>query len=241
MRTYRCIIILMTIVVLLTTGCLYPEERLTGGMEALPTHVENVQAAVDRYVEKQSVLPIKTTDENTPLYQKYVIDFQRLIPVYISDPPPSSFEKGGSFMYVLVDVEKNPTVKLFDLRVSDVIRTVQQEVNAFTEKHGRNPRGMEIAPGVFELNEELLSHADTKVPSPYSPELKLPLVMDAKGTVYVDYRMELMRMIQEKGEPPSPTGDIRRLLVESSLFVPAHSLPYKYENGEVVFAVDERT
>ena len=46
----------------LLSGCLYPEDRLSGGMEALPRHVNEVQQAVDRYQQEHRVLPIKTEE-----------------------------------------------------------------------------------------------------------------------------------------------------------------------------------
>lgn len=225
---------ILTAVIFFVAGCLYPQDRLTGGLEALPGHVEEVQQAVDRYEEQHGVLPIKTVDADTPIYQKYVIDFGRLVPIFISDPPPSSFEKGGTYLYVLVDVEEDPTVKLFDLRVTDKLRQVQLEIDAYREKTGRDPRGFEVVPGVFELNDEWLSQSDTTIPSPYSQGSTLPLVMDADGTVFVDYRTDLMRILENKDSPPATDVDIRYLLTEDSLFVPAHSLPYRYEDGEPV-------
>lgn len=219
----------------LLSGCLYPQDRLTGGLEALPRHVEEVQQAVDRYQEQQKVLPIKSVEADTPIFRKYVIDFQRLIPAYISDAPPSSFEKGGHYMYVLIDVENDPTVKVFDLRVTEELRDVQHEINTYTAENERYPRGFEIAPGVFELNAELLQYADVKIPSPYNPETELPLVMGSDGTVYVDYRTDLMRLFEDMDTEPPSDFDLRYLLTEDSLFVPAHSLPYRYEDGDAVF------
>jgi hypothetical protein len=219
----------------LLSGCLYPEDRLSGGMEALPRHVNEVQQAVDRYQKEHRVLPIKTEEGDVPVYQKYPVDFGRLVPAYIGDAPPSSFEKGGPYMYVLIDVEEDPTVKLFDLRVTDRLRGIQQEINVYTVENDRYPRGMEIEPGVFELNAELLEQADVTVQSPYHPETELPLVMSSDGTVYVDYRSDLIRMIETMDSPPPPETDIRYLLTEDSLFAPAHSLPYVYEDGNVMF------
>lgn len=226
------------IIVLILSGCLYPEDRLTGGMQALPRHVEEVQQAIDRYQEQQSVLPIKTVEADTPIFQKYVIDFQRLIPAYIGDAPPSSFEKGGHLMYVLINVEEDPTVKVFDLRVTEKLRDIQREINTYTVENERYPRGIEIAPGVFELDEDLLQNAHVQIPSPYHPETSLPLVMGSDGTVYVDYRTDLMRLMEDMEIAPPSDVDLRYLLTEDSLFVPAHSLPYRYEDGDAVFDAD---
>ncbi|WP_054949595.1 hypothetical protein [Numidum massiliense] len=220
--------------VFFTAGCMYPGERKTGGMEALPAHVDDVQRAVERYRDDTSVLPIKTVEADTPLYQKYVVDFGRLIPQYVSDAPPSAFEKGGSFMYVLLEVENNPTVKLFDLRVSDAVQKVQQEVDRYRDKQNRLPQGGELSPGVFVLDDAAVRAARQPIPSPYSEELTLPFLIDSSGTVYVDYRGDLTRLVQKLDTQPPAKKDIRYLLTNDSLFVPAHSLPYKVEQGEVV-------
>ena len=52
---------------------------------------------------------------------KYPIDFKRLVPQYMAEPPGNAYESGGVFQYVIVNAEKNPTVKIFDLRIADLI------------------------------------------------------------------------------------------------------------------------
>lgn len=221
----------------MTSSCLYPQDS-SNSIDVLSNHVEEVQQAVDRYWERESVLPIKTKEAETAIYQKYVVDFARLVPAYMVEPPPSAFENGGNYIYVLIDVEHNPTVKLFDLRVTDEVSEVQQEINRYTVKEERYPRGIEIAPGVFEINEELIRRADIQIPSPYVPQSMLPLVMASDGTVYVDYQADLEHMIEESDVAPPRGKDLRTLLTDNSIFVPAQSLPYHYDNGEVIFDVE---
>lgn len=236
LRVQVAVILILT--VLMTSGCLYPRERITGGFESIPGQIEQVQSAVDQFQADKSVLPIKTVSADTPIFQKYVIDFERL-GSYMLKPPSNAFENGGHLLYVLIDVENNPTVKVFDLRVSDTLRPVQAEVFRYLQKHNRYPRGMEISPGVFHLNVDLLDEADIEIPSPYTRDIQLPLVMDSQGMVYVDYRPDLMRSLQNlDAPPPSEDFDLRYLLTERSPFVPAHSLPYKYEEGDPVFNVN---
>ena len=223
---------------LLVSGCLYPQDS-SNSEEVLTNHVEDVQQAVDRYLQNQSVLPIKTREEDTAIYQKYVVDFARLVPAYMTEPPPSAFENGGNYMYVLIDVEENPTVKLYDLRVPDQLHNVQQQINFYTVTEERYPRGIEIAPGVFELNEELIKDADMKIPSPFVSQSMLPLVMASDGTVYVDYRPDLEQIIEHLAVAALPADkDLRTSLPDESIFVPAQSLPYRYEDGEIIFDVE---
>jgi hypothetical protein len=104
----------------LLSGCLYPEEKLQKNTIPYEDQIAAVQNSVDRFQEESGgLLPIKTRDMTTPIYQKYPIDFSALSPKYMAEPPGTAFESGGIYLYALVDVEENPTVKLIDLRIAD--------------------------------------------------------------------------------------------------------------------------
>lgn len=108
------------------SGCLYPEERLKQNQIPYEDQVAAVQSAVNQYREATGgLLPIKTRDMKTPIYQKYPIDFNKLIPRYMQEPPGNAYESGGIFQYVIVDAENNPTVKLLDLRSAEQIRELK--------------------------------------------------------------------------------------------------------------------
>lgn len=237
MKRYGQKICLLIGIMVLVSGCLYPQDS-SNSIELLTNHVEDVQQAVDRYLQNESVLPIKTREADTAIYQKYVVDFAKLVPAYMTEPPSTAFENGGNYMYVLIDVEENPAVKLYDLRVPDQLHNVQQQINLFTVEEERYPRGIEIAPGVFELNEALIKDADMKIPSPYVSQSMLPLVMASDGTVYVDYRADLEHIIEQLDALPPTEQDLRTLLTDESIFVPAQSLPYRYEDGDIIFDVE---
>ncbi|AXI40029.1 MAG: hypothetical protein C6W58_08895 [Bacillaceae bacterium] len=221
--------------VLLLSGCLYPEERLHKNEIPYEAQIQSVQKAVEQYkADTEGLLPIKTRDKSTPIYEKYPIDFNLLIPEYLPEPPGTAFENGGIYLYVLVDVEKNPTVKLIDLRIAEAIRELKMRINA----HEYPPYEKQIAKNVFTLNYKKLGLKEPPhVKSPYSGE-NLPLVIDNNREVYVDYSLDLYRAIKESKRSFKEGEDIRHLLVENSPFVPAFSLPYTVnEKNEPVFLI----
>src|SRR5690625_427780 len=80
---------------LLLTGCFYPDEKRMENRMAYPDQLEAVQRAVDQFQADTDVIPIYDFDATTPLYQRYVVDFNKLIPRYMQDPPGTAFESGG--------------------------------------------------------------------------------------------------------------------------------------------------
>ncbi|SEN27681.1 hypothetical protein [Lihuaxuella thermophila] len=224
-----CLFLLMG----LLAGCLYPQERRQQ-LDQLPQHIMRVQSAVEAYHKENKVLPYKYTEDEYKLTTKYLVNFQDL-QSYLGNMPPSSFEQGGNFLYVLINVEKKPTVRLFDLRVNDEIGKVQQAVDRYRQEHGKVPGNGEVGAGFYSIDFHQLGMDAVTIPSPYSAETDLPLLVDGKGKVYVDYRMEAMKMIQQAKKKPEAGQDLRIWLAEGSFYVPAFSPPMKYEQGEPVF------
>lgn len=216
------------------SGCMYPNERRPQYQIPPETLVNEVQKAIDLYYEKEKVLPIFNSELSTPIYEKYIIDFRKMVPDYLSGPPANVFELGGSYYYVLIDVETNPTVKLLDLRVSSKVGEVQNKVNQYKRAKGSLPIKEVLQDKYYSIDYDLLKIDPQQAPSVYSHDF-LPLVMDATGTVGVDYRIELMRRVQEaKGEVPEGR-DIRYLLTEQSLNVPIKSFPMVMKDGEIMY------
>ena len=107
------------------TGCMYPRENMKQSAIPYEDQLQVVQKAINTYKEQtDGLLPIKTRDMSTPIYQKYPIDFQKIAPRYIQEAPGNAYESGGVYQYVLIDVEKNPTVKLIDVRMAEQIQEV---------------------------------------------------------------------------------------------------------------------
>ena len=63
----------------LLTGCLYPKENMKQNAVPYEDQLQVVQKAVVTFKEQNDgILPIKTRDMSTPIYQKYPIDFQQI-------------------------------------------------------------------------------------------------------------------------------------------------------------------
>lgn len=191
-----------------------------------------VQSAVNQFQQDTGgLLPIKTTALDTDIYIKYLIDFQKLVPKYMTKIPDNAYEQGGIYQYVLWDVEQQPTVKLVDLNAAERIREVNlrvmvQNYPAFNDK---------IDEYMYTLDFEKMGLDELSVRSAYSTNF-LPLVVTTNGEVVVDYRIDLQRLIKEEGLTPTPGEDIRSLLVERFDVLPAYSVPYTVnDNNEVIF------
>lgn len=231
---------------MLLSACMYPDERRMHNQPPLPVHIEQVQLAIDRFQESRGVLPIHTKPADTPLFEKYIIDFQQLTPAFVERPPASAFEMGGTFQYVLVEVEDNPTVKLLDLRMSETVREVQLRVNQYVSRYDWLPVKESIELGYFTLDYDKLNmKIEPTVISPFSRQ-NLPLIVSANGRVGIDYRFDLYQAIEQLKEEQEQMSDeleqelglelkladedIRYLLYQDSYFAPGHSFPYIFDN-----------
>lgn len=217
---------------------MYPDSERAENQRPYEDQLNSVQVAVDQFQEATGgLLPIKTRDQDVDQYIKYPIDFKQIVPAYLSEVPPNAYENGGLFQYVIMDVEENPTVKLVDLRSAEKIR----ELNIKLGVNGYGPVAEKIAENVYTLNYEVMGYEDQQtVPSPYS-DVNLPLVATGDGTIYVDYSIDLQRILQEDKPDVKPGEDIRYLLTEKYPVVPAYSLPYTVnENNEPVFMTEKK-
>ncbi|MGJ7919975.1 hypothetical protein [Neobacillus sp. LXY-4] len=208
---------------LLLSACMYPEEELAQNKVPYQDQIQAVQSAVNQFREANGgILPIKTKEAQTPIYQKYPIDFKKIAPAYMSEPPGNAFESGGIFQYVLVDVEENPTVKLLDIRMAETIREIKIRI----QTKGYPPYKEKLANNIFSLDYKKLGYKEEPVVvSPFTQK-NLPLIVDGNSEVYVDYRSDLYEALKKNEHAYKPGEDIRGLLVKDSMFVPAYSLPY---------------
>ncbi|WP_338470099.1 hypothetical protein R4Z10_14980 [Niallia sp. XMNu-256] len=218
----------------LLAGCMFPEEQLAHNAIPYQDQLQSVQTAVENFQKDQGgILPIKTLEKDTPIYHKYPIDFKRLIPEYMAEPPSNAYESGGVFQYVIVDAETKPTVKMFDLRIADLI----SEINLRIKIQGYPPFKDKLAENIYSIDFEKLGYSEEPfVVSPYSSQ-HLPIVINHKTEVYVDYRSDLYQAINNESHEFQNGDDIRNILIKSSPFVPAYSLPYTIdsETNEPVF------
>lgn len=228
------------IMIVFLSGCLYPSSERTENQVPYEDQLALVQSAVEKYQKTTNgMLPIDTKPAETPIFEKYLIDFQQLKDSHIlSSLPGNSFEKGGIYKYVLTDVENNPQVKLIDLRITDELRNVFNKIDSYRAKHTYPPFGKEITKGVYTINYKKIGMKhEPYVVSPYSDQ-NLPVVMDAKGDIYVDYRIDLQQALDAHDHNFQNGDDIRYIIAENSPFVPAYSLPYTVENNKPVFMIN---
>lgn len=210
-----------------------PPEEKQASETPYPDQQETIQKAVDRYQEQNGgLLPIKTRDQETDQFIKYPIEFSKIVPDFTEKIPSNAFENGGIFQYVLMDVEENPTVKLVDLRTTEKLR----DLNLRKFISGELPFLDPVGENVYAVDFKKMGFKEPlTVQSPYS-DAHLPIVVGGDGNFYVDYSIDLNKILMEKKPEIEPGTDIRYLLYEDSLVLPAYSMPYTVdENNEPVF------
>lgn len=234
MKRMLCLPIVAIISVLLS-GCMYPQDEMESKQRPYEDQLETVQKAVDTYREQsQGLLPIKTRDMDIDQYIKYPIDFTKIVPSLTEKIPSNAYEQGGIYQYVLMDVEENPTVKLVDLRVAERIRELilRKTVNGVLPFKDPVQEGA----NVYEVDFEKMGLKEPlTVESPYS-DAHLPLVVGGDGNFYIDYSIDLNRIMEKEKPDVKPGEDIRYLLSDKHPILPAYSLPYTVnENNEPIF------
>lgn len=216
-------------------GCgVYRGEVTKQGAPASGEYVALVQGAIDAYKQKTGVLPIKNSTESTPIYEKYRIDFKKLQDNHLlSVIPTNAFENGGSAMYVLVNVETKPEVKLMDLPTYQRVGALQNEVDAYMRDNGGQlPRADEVAPGFYSLDYAKLKRKPEELRSPYSRQF-VGVVVHESGRIAIDYTQDIANAIAKSGgSQPDAKLDLRTILVAQSYFVPAWSFPYYWHDGK---------
>lgn len=235
--TYLRVCSILFVLTILLSGCLFPDSELEQNQKPNKDQLELVQSMVDEYQdETDGLVPIKTNEAETPEFQKYLVDFTALKEKgLITETPGNAYENGGTYQYVILTPDEDPHVKLIDLQMTEDIRKVQVKLDTYRNEHTYPPFGEEIAPDIYEINYKKLGF-DRKpvVTSPYSQK-KLPIILDAEGELYVDYRMDLYEALHDHEHDYKNGDDIRYLLTDTSPFAPAYSLPYTVKDGEPVF------
>jgi hypothetical protein len=222
-------------ILLLAGGCLYPKELRQENQVPSGEYIAIVQHAIEQFRQQTGVLPIKNSDMDTPVYEKYRIDFKRLQDRHLLGTiPANAFEKGGTGIYLLIHAETKPQVKLLDLVSYQQVGDVQKLVDAYRNKNnGKIPAGELIADHVYWLDYTKLGTKPPAIKSPYSRNYLNLLVHDS-GKVAIDYGPEIMRLLQNQGSPPGPDEDLRERLTEAYDFVPVLSYPYYWVHNEPV-------
>ncbi|TDQ41539.1 hypothetical protein [Aureibacillus halotolerans] len=226
--SFACILVVLT-------GCMYQSEY---GQNVPPQEqLIVVQNAVERYQEATGVLPIKNSEETTAIFEKYVIDFRRLLQGYLGEVPSNAFEEGGYYQYVLTNVEDNPTVKLLDLRHAEALRSFTLELTMYMQHSDYLPVLDVKENGLLEVDFERMGLSSPPyVKSPYT-NTNLPIVMNTSGDVFIDYAPDIFMALEQQDVPEEE--DLRYILLnDEHPIVPAFSVPYTLE-GDTIVALKE--
>lgn len=229
--------IVISLGLFLLSGCLYPKSELAKNKVPNEQQLENIQTAVDTYREQNNgLLPIKTKDNDTPIFEKYLIDFNILKDHnLISEIPGNAYENGGVYQYAILDPENDPQVKLIDLRLTEEIRRVNVQLDLYRNEHIYPPFDEEIVKGMYTIDYEKLGlDSSPHVKSPYFDN-HLPIIMDTDGHLFIDYRIDLNEALKTYDHDYNQGDDIRFILAENTPFLPAYSTPYTIEGDEPVF------
>jgi hypothetical protein len=234
-RTLR-IFVLLAAAAAIMSGCMYSGEVKRMGAPASGEYIAVVQSAIDQYRSKTGVLPLKNREQNTPIYEKYLIDFRKLVDSRaLATVPVNAFENGGTAIYVLVNPETKPEVKLLDLPAYNKLVEIQQEVDDYAAKHGgKLPEGTEISPHFHTVDFGKLGRKEEQIASPYS-RTYLAVILDDSGKAGIDYGPEIAKAMDKQGvKSADPGTDLRTYLVQSGIFVPSRSFTYRWSsNGPV--------
>lgn len=223
--------------ILLLNGCLYPDEMRKQNNVNLQEYLPVVQQAVDVYREKTGVLPIKNSEIETPLYEKYVIDFQKLKERgLMSTLPPNAFESGGTYIYVLIHVEEKPEVRLMDLKGYQTVQELQAKVEGYKTKNGKLPKGEPVSNGFHYLDFTQLGMKDPQLKSLFNRNQTVSFVLHDSGKVGIDIAPDLAKEIekQQLASKLEAKQDLREILIQSIPFVPVPSFSYHWEKGQPV-------
>jgi len=242
MKSGQKLILVLILMLIILTGCLYPKSELAKNQIPNEQQLEMIQQAVKQYKEDTGgLVPIKTKESDAEIYEKYLIDFTELKEAQlISEIPGTAYENGGVYQYVILTPDDDPQVKLIDLRTTEKLREINVKLDIYRSKNMYPPFGPQIEKGVYQINYEKLGFkSEPVVVSPFTKN-NLPFVMDETGEVFIDYRMDLREALEEYPHDFKENEDIRSILTDNFPFVPAYSLPYTIKNDEPTFLLNNK-
>lgn len=232
--TKSAAVLACAILLMLTSGCLYPKEN----SQSVPPKeaVRNIQSAIDQYYSEQGLLPIVNASQDVPLYEKFRLDFKKLQGKgYISSIPAAAFENGGNYYFLIIDEESEPLIRLQDIVAFQKVNDLQKQVGAYLNANGKLPLSDSLYPGFYAIDYEVLGSKQPVITSMFSGGT-LQAMLDDEGTVFVDYGIDIMQRLQREEDASLwKNEDLRRLLIDNTEFVPVKSPAYRMnEAGEPV-------
>lgn len=234
-RSLVKLLLVVTTLLLVMTGCMYPKPDSSSGVIVSKEAMRNIQGAIEQYLTTTGVLPIHNSDGSVGKFEKFRVDFEKLTSGgYIEYIPNSAFESGGNFYYLVLNEEEEPTVKAQSILLTQQVIDLQSKVSDYISAKGEIPAGIEAYDGIFYIDFDKLNSKKPTLKSVYTGNIS-ELLVSSNGTVYIDYAMDIMQLLQRDSSLiVSDQLDLRELLVANSDYVPVKSMEYRLVNGEPV-------
>lgn len=233
---FGVVIMVCSVILSVLGGCMYPQENRGGGEQvSYKESVNRLQMAVDQFQKEKGILPILNADQDTPKYEKFRIDLDKLNKTgYIDEIPTTAFEKGGSAYFLIQNEETKPEVKVMELSTVQKVNDVQRAVDKYKDAHqGKLPALKQVNEDIYTVDLKAIQSENLAWKSFYSGQ-ESDYLMDQQGQVYVDYALDIMQVVEKSGVKPEAGSDLRPLLLTQSNFVPVKSLPYHWQNNQPV-------
>lgn len=229
------LLMLITTLSLFMTGCMYPKPDTSSGVVVTKEAMRNTQGAIEQYITTTGVLPIHNSDSSVAKYEKFRVNFGKLVDEkYIDYIPNSAFESGGNFYYLVLNEEEEPIVKAQSILLTQQVIDLQTKVTDYITAHGDIPAGMEAYEGIYYIDFDKLNIKKPSLKSVYTGNVS-ELLVSSKGNVYIDYASDIMQLLQKDSSLiVSDQLDLRELLIANSDYVPVKSTTYKLVNGDPV-------
>lgn len=235
MKRCQSVAFLLSFLVIILYGCGNFSSSDSQNPQERGQFIAFVQQAVNQYQQITGYPPIKNENENTPIYQMYIVDFSKLKNYHlIGILPPDAYERGGSDMYVLIHAETKPQVKLIEMHSFEQMAELQNDVREYMRTHhGEIPKKAAVSADFFLMDTSKFSNNETQIVSPYSQRL-IDIVINKSGDIAMDYTADIIQALHNKGiQNPDPSIDLRTILVDQAYYVPAWSYPYFWMNNQI--------
>ncbi|MGL4821344.1 MAG: hypothetical protein ACRC5C_15440 [Bacilli bacterium] len=196
-----------------------------------PSQLTYVETQVRAYQSENGVLPLLNKEVDTDRFAKYPVNFKAIVPRYLDEIPANSFEAGGIFQYVIIDVDKSPTVRALDVRTAQQLGSAQLRIRTYMSEEQYPPFGEQLSPTFWTIDLKKLNlKQPLTVDSPFQSE-PLRVIMDTKGVLYVDYSPVVDRFVRDRNIESD--ADPLLSIAKEGPFVPAFGAPLEVNEGRI--------
>jgi hypothetical protein len=224
------LLLVLLIVAISVSGCGGASQVTKAARVPSASQVELIQNVILQYqATHEGLLPLVAADETVSRYEKYRIDFSKLMSAnLLGEIPPSAYQNGGNYYYLILNEETAPLVRVQNLVHTMGVNDVQLAADQYLSEQGKLAllEDQVVDKFFYLIDYDVLNIKAPELISDYSGQ-PLTLMMDRTGTVYINYEPDMYRFIQQNPELAENTAqDMRNWVVENAIFVPVRSAAY---------------